>query len=118
TVGSIAFDNTNRYTLNGPGTITLDVSVDHAQINVNSGSHTINAPMIFSNDTDISVLQASSTLTVTSDVIASGVAINKEGPGTLEMKNVRAGALNVDNGKLFITANGTNSGASKVRALS
>jgi hypothetical protein len=118
TVGSIAFDNLNRYTINGPGTITLEVSGDNAQINVSTGSHTINAPMTLHNDTDVTIWQADSTLTVTSDVTATGVAINKFGPGTLEMKNVRAGSLLVDSGKVLITPNGTAAGASKIGLLS
>src|SRR5439155_22469522 len=40
TVGSISFDNSNRYTLAGSA-VTLDVSADDAQINVKNGSHTI-----------------------------------------------------------------------------
>jgi hypothetical protein len=119
TVGSIAFDNANHYTINGPGRITLDVSTDHAQINVSTGSHTIAAPMTFADDTDITVAFASSVLTVTTDVTATGVAINKEGPGTLEMKNVRASALNVDQGTVrILPADGFYTPASLVTSLS
>jgi hypothetical protein len=117
TVGSVAFDNVNRYTLNGPGRITLDVSVGNAQLNVSSGSHTINAPMTFADDTDITVAPASSRLTITSDVTATGVAINKQGPGTLEMKNVRAAALAVNEGAVSVISNGTTTATSKVTAL-
>src|SRR5262249_663017 len=55
TVGQINFDNPNRYTLNGPGRITLQVSTDQAQINVSTGSHTINAPMTLASDTIVTV---------------------------------------------------------------
>ncbi len=110
-MGSIAFDNPNRYTINGPGTITLSVSTDHAQINVNSGSHTINAPMTLLNDTDVTIGSASSTLTITSNVKAGSVTIDKEGLGTLEMKNVRSSGLTVNGGTVFITSNGTSTGS-------
>jgi hypothetical protein len=118
-VGTLAFDNSNRYTVNGPGRITMDVSVDHAQINVNNGSHTINAPMTFADDTDINVVPVGSTLAITSDVTATGVAINKLGPGTLEMKNIRAQSLSVDQGTVRLLLGQTaTSGASKVSSIS
>jgi len=51
-------------------------------------------------------------------VTATGVAINKEGAGVLEMKNIRAGTLNVDAGTVrVLPANGFNTPASKVTAL-
>jgi hypothetical protein len=117
TVGSLAFDNVNRYTLNGPGTITLDVSVDHAQINDNSGSHTINAPMTLMDDTDVTVANATSTLTINSDVNAGTHGLFKQGAGVLAMKNIRAGTIEVDAGTVFVTPNGTTTGASKVNGL-
>ncbi|HEX3359148.1 MAG TPA: aspartyl protease family protein, partial [Tepidisphaeraceae bacterium] len=118
TVGTLAFDNVNRYTINGPGTITMQVSVDQAQINVSTGNHTINAPMTLLNDTDVTVSLASSTLTISSDVNAGTNAVIKDGLGTLEMKNVRAGGLSVNGGTVFITANGTSTGASRITTLS
>ena len=118
TVGSLAFDNANRYTINGPGTITLDVSVDHAQINVNSGSHTINAPMTLLDDTDVNIAQSTSTLTINSDVSAGTHGLFKQGAGVLAMKNIRAGTLEIDAGNVFVTPNGTTTGASKITAFS
>ena len=132
TVGSLAFDNANRYTLNGPGTITLDVSGDHAQINVNNGNHTINAPITLNDDTDVNVPQPTSTLTINSDVNAGTHGLFKSGSGVLEMKNIRAGALQIaggtlnddtgmlpeGGGTLRVLANGTTTGASRITSLS
>jgi hypothetical protein len=74
--------------------------------------------MTFASDTNISVWQASSRLTITSDVTATGKAISKYGPGALEMKNVRAGTLNINQGTVLVTSNGTSAGTSRVSALS
>jgi hypothetical protein len=117
TLGSIKFDNTQRYTINGPGRLTLQTTTGPAQINVASGSHTINAPMTFANDTSITITQASSRLTISSDVTATGVAISKGGLGALEMKNVRASSLSINAGSVLITANGTSTGTSRVSSL-
>jgi hypothetical protein len=119
-VGSIAFDNAFRYMINGPGRITMSVAAtgDSAQLNVVSGSHTINALMTFASDVIANIQSDSSTLTISSDVIATNKSISKEGPGTLEMKNVRAGGLLVDAGKVLITPNATAAGASKIGSIS
>jgi hypothetical protein len=118
TAGTINFDNVNRYTLAGPGRINMQVSVGQAQINLSNGSHTIAAPMTLLNDTAVTVWQASSRLTISNDVTATGKAISKLGAGALEMKNVRAGTLSIGGGTVMITANGTTSGTSRVGALS
>jgi len=44
TVGSMNFDNAHRYTVNGPGAITLDDSFA-ANVHVIQGSHVINAAL-------------------------------------------------------------------------
>ena len=64
TVGSMKFDNANRYTIAGPGTITISAtSTGVGAIEVVSGSHTISAPMNITSNTTIDVGPASSTLT-------------------------------------------------------
>ena len=120
TVGRLVFDNTNRYTLGGAGTITLQTTdgMGDAGINVFSGSHTINAPLTLASDTTIDIAQASSTLTITSDVAASGILINKVGDGTVAMKNVRAGSLALNGGTVSITASGTSTATSVLNSIS
>ncbi len=117
TVGSIKFDNANRYTINGPGRVTLSDYVGQASITVVSGSHTIAAPMTFANNTVISVQSALSTLTLSSDVTATGVAITKNGPGAVEMKQVRSASLSVAAGRLKVLANGTANSAAGTSVL-
>jgi hypothetical protein len=97
--------------------VTLQVSVDQAQINVLNGSHTISAPVTLASDTIVTVGPPAAKLTISSDVSATGRALTKAGPGTLEIKNVRAASLNIAAGKVEVTANGSNTGTSKVTAL-
>lgn len=116
-VGTMNFDNANRYTIAGPGAVTLQVSVDQAQINVLNGSHTISAPVTLASDTVVTVVPPAGKLTISSDVAATGRALIKAGPGALEMKNVRAASLEISAGRVEITSNGSNSGTSKLSAL-
>ena len=117
-LGSIKFDNAGAYTINGPGRLTFETLGRPALIEVVSGSHAINAPLTFLNDATFKVTPAASTLTVSNDVIASGADLFKSGAGNLAMKNVRAGSLAVNEGKVTILPNGSSSGVSNVGGLS
>jgi hypothetical protein len=46
-VGALVFNNSSRYVIAGAGTLSLDVSVDQALIDVRRGSHSINVPTVF-----------------------------------------------------------------------
>lgn len=126
TVGSMTFDSANSYTLAGAGRITLQTTIGTSQntrltvpasVWVGAGSHTISAPMTFASDVTLDFDTPASMLTISSDVTAGTQAITKTGPGTLQMKNVRAGALSVNAGKLTVLQNGGQSGTSKVSSL-
>lgn len=104
TVGSITFDNSNRYTIAGPGTLTLQTSTGPASIHVISGSHTISAPLTFANDTNLTVDSASSTLTISGGIDAAGVTTTKTGPGTVAVGgSMSFGNLAVQQGKLVFS---------------
>ena len=92
TVGTINFDNANRYTISNFGGLLLDVSSGSAGINVASGSHIISTPVTIADPLVVNVIRADSTLSVTSG-ISGPHAVNKVGPGKLEAGNVRAQAL-------------------------
>lgn len=117
TVGVMNFDNANRYTIAGPGRVTLQVSAEQAEIGVSNGSHTISAPMTFASDTNITVWQPASRLLISGDVTSTNKAIAKSGLGVLEMRNVRAGTLTVNAGTVAITAGGGTLGTSRVSHL-
>jgi hypothetical protein len=118
TVGSIKFDNVNRYTIAGPGTLTLQAfSTGTAAIQVVSGSHTISAPLNLLSNTVITVTPATSTLTINGPISAGTMTITKLGAGAAEVLNVRSGALNVNAGTMSILTNGTSAGTSRVGTL-
>ncbi|WP_428937290.1 aspartyl protease family protein [Fontivita pretiosa] len=117
TVGTMNFDNANRYTIAGPGRITMQVSVGSALIGVGSGSHTIAAPITLASDTIVHVAPAASRLTVSGDVVATGVTLTKRGLGMLEMTRVRSAGLNIEDGTVRILSNGSATGTSRVGTL-
>jgi hypothetical protein len=120
TVGSIAFDNANSYTLSG-ASITLDVLIsDRASINVLNGSHTISAPLVLNKDVNLNVAPAASLLDLTGPITSPLKLIEKQGAGAAQVQAINAYALNVTGGKFKISAKGApNSltGASLVRQL-
>jgi hypothetical protein len=63
--------------------------------------------MTFASDTSVLVLPPAAKLTISSDVIATGRLITKDGAGTLEMKNVRADRLQIDAGTVQIRPSAT-----------
>jgi GH35 family endo-1,4-beta-xylanase len=125
TAGMLVFEHATRsYTINasGSGSITLagynNASGHAARIYVKSGSHTINAPMTLSDNTEIQIDPAGAVLTISNDVSASSATITKLGAGTVQMKNVRAAGLTVNAGTLRVMPNGTIAGQSVVGTLS
>jgi len=61
TAGSLTFNNINRYTLAGTGSLTMATGYGSAAINIATGSHMINASMVLANDT---VVHATGALTL------------------------------------------------------
>jgi hypothetical protein len=115
--GKIEFDHTSAYTIAGSNPITLDVAVGNAQITVNSGSHTISAPLTLFDNTVISVVPAGSNLLLTGAITASSVNLTKTGAGRLTVNNVRAAGLTINGGTLAIAPNGDSAGASGLGPL-
>src|SRR5439155_2300260 len=118
TVGSLKFDNANRYTIAGPGAITLEaMSTGTSQINVVSGSHTISAPLVINSDTTITVTPSSGSLNLSGTIDAGSVTLTKAGAGMLAMTHIRAGALAINQGAVSVNSNGTNTATSKIKSL-
>lgn len=117
TVGSINFDNANRYTIAGGGTLRLDDSYA-GRINVLSGSHTIEANVNFARDTTVHVAAPGSTLTATNAYSYDGLSrLIKTGPGRVELPRVTNSRLTIDAGTVAILPNGTSAATSRVRKL-
>jgi fibronectin-binding autotransporter adhesin len=95
TVGEIYLNNAAAYTLGGTG-LTLDNNTEPALVNVESGSHTITAPLTLSGDTTLN-LSASTLLTLGAATGASA-SLSAQGNGTLALAgelSVQALSLNV-----------------------
>jgi hypothetical protein len=106
TLGVINFDHpSSSYTLAASGTnsLMMDVSSGQAAINVISGNHTISAPVTLNDDTTITVTPATSTLSVTGNLTATGKTITKAGLGAVQFQNVQATGLNVTAGTVSIS---------------
>jgi hypothetical protein len=115
-VGTVSFNSAQRYTLGGPGTLNL-ASSGTSLIEVVSGSHTIAAPVHFSNSATLSV-GTSSTLTMSGEMSSDpSVKLTKSGAGTLEVKRVRASSLTVAQGRVRVLSNGSNAALSRLGTL-
>ena len=114
TVGTLNFNNANGYLVSGSMPITIDMgSNTPGAINVTNGSHLVSAPIAFARDTTLTVTNATDTLKLTGNLTASAVTLTKQGSGTLEVPNLIAAGVNVNDGKLRIAASG-GTGVSKI----
>jgi hypothetical protein len=85
-LGAVVFDSAALYTLAGPGTLTLQASSGHAEINITSlsGPHVILAPVKLLSPLDIDV-ESAAALTLAGPIDNSaGLTIRKIGPGTVD----------------------------------
>ena len=80
TVGEIFFNNSKAYTLGGTG-LTIDNDTPPALINVESGSHTVVAPLTLNSDTTLNL--SSSTLLTLGSTSGSSASLTAQGNGTL-----------------------------------
>jgi hypothetical protein len=111
TVGRMDFDNLNRYTIGGSGSLFFDVSAGDAVISVASGSHTILLPITLNDPTRVDVISANSTLQLRGAIKFSDTnKLIKRGAGTLEVNNLRDGRLDINEGTVKVT--GGSAGAS------
>jgi hypothetical protein len=120
TVGALGFDADFSYTVAGAGTITLDVSVGNASVDVNFGNHTIAAPLLLADDTVFNIAPMDGKLTVSGPFTAGltgNVKVTKTGFGELQLPSVRAGALKLDAGQVTIAPNGTATAVSRLGSL-
>jgi beta-glucanase (GH16 family) len=115
---TLTFDNANQYTVAGTQTLTLSVTGGTPSINVLSGSHDITAPLALTQNTQVTVSPAGSTLTVSNLRPASNIVLTKNGNGALAVNNLRMNGVVANSGTIRITQGGTNNGASKIGTIS
>jgi autotransporter-associated beta strand protein len=103
TVGTLEFNNTNKYTVSGSG----QIHIAGAGVVTNTlGSHDVTAPVVLDAATTVTVTAGALKMT---DLTATGQALTKAGAGTLEVDKVRSSAaLTVSAGTLKMTSSGGN----------
>ena len=99
---NLTFNNVNAYTLAGTKTISIAGATATPAVSVVLGNHVISAPVTFVNDTRVDVA-ASSSLTLSGVVTATGRNLFKQGAGTLSMTAGPVNSLTVSAGTLKLT---------------
>jgi T5SS/PEP-CTERM-associated repeat protein len=120
TVGQIVFAGSEPYALAGAHAITLDANSGQAVVEVQSGNHVISAPVTLNDDLTFNVASQSG-LTLSGNLTATGSNVTKDGLGSVQLENVRAASLAVNQGIVSVrvkpTANDP-AGTSVVQSLS
>ena len=117
-LGLLQLTNTSGYTISGTGTLNLVNSNRGAgAIDVVSGNQVISAPISPERSGMFTVLDPTASLSLTGIVDTVGKDFRKDGPGSMDVANVRANSLKVSAGTLTIRPNGTAAGVSKVTSL-
>jgi autotransporter-associated beta strand protein len=83
TLGALELDSADRYDVEGPSTIAMQVGTGNARINNKAGSHTISAPLALTSGTNVTVAVESDALTIDGGIVDSAGGLTKLGPGTL-----------------------------------
>src|SRR5262249_5906374 len=91
----IQFDNSNSYTLAGPGSLILDNAGSAGRIEVLTGHHTIAAPI----------------------VLADAASIDIAPKALLSVQRLRGKSLSITNGLVQIIPNGGNDGTSDLTGI-
>ena len=105
TVGAIVFDNANSYTIapGTGGTLTLNNGLANALVTVNSGSHTIAAPVALAGNANLTAATGS-TLTISGSISGAGKTLTANGTGTVVLSgnNSYSGATTIAAGTLDV----------------
>ncbi len=118
TVGGIIFNNSNKYTISGTNTLTIDTPSSTALVIVNGGSHDITAPVSLAKSTLFNITGSTNKLKIT-NLSAGSASVTKTGDGTLEVNQVQtSGALTVNGGVLEVTLGGGSTGVVSSSGLS
>ena len=80
TVGTIRFNNSNSYLLAGNGTLTVQVTTGSGVVDVQSGTHKINLPLVFASNTNLNVA-AGATLKISDPVTVNAGTQVTQTPG-------------------------------------
>ena len=115
TVGTLIFNNANKYTISGSQTLTLQASSGDAAIQVINGTHELAAPLVLASNTDVTVSNAADTLIISGAISGTGTGLNKFGSGTLTLSGGSnyTGGTTLSQGTLNVT--GTMAGGGNIQ---
>ncbi len=104
TLGTLVFNNLNSYTISpgtGFATLTMNNGASNSSISDNGGSHSIAVPVAFATNTNITVLNTPTTLTISGNLNGTG-SLTKLGSGTLSLTGSPgySGTTTVSGGRL------------------
>jgi hypothetical protein len=132
-VAAVKFDSAGSYTLAGTNALTLMSDEDRSPVVLTAlaGNHTISAPVIIGEPSAgglanigprlaVANILGNSRLTISNNVTSSGASafdFNKNGTGTLEMKNVRARIVKVNEGTLRVLPGASPDSTSRMNLL-
>ncbi|HRK29777.1 MAG TPA: hypothetical protein PLD59_01760 [Tepidisphaeraceae bacterium] len=105
TAGTVRFNNLNAYTVGGTQTLTLNSASGQATLRVQSGNHTISAPIHSSDDLFIAVESATDSLTLSGDLtFDANTNLTRAGGGSLSLKSAKVNSLTVGTGTMVLLA--------------
>jgi len=103
TLGTLNFNNANKYALVGAGSLSMQVSSGSAAINVDQGTQEINLPLTLVSNT-IATIQSGATLIIGDPMtLNSGITLNVTGGGTMNIESL----VNLGSGSSISVADGT-----------
>jgi len=109
TVGTINFNNTNKYVLSGAASLTMQVSSGSAQINVGTSggsvqTQEINLPLTIASNTVFNVPTAGSELLIANPItVNSGISVTTTGSGSVVYQSL----ITLDSGASLAIPNST-----------
>jgi hypothetical protein len=103
TLGTLNFNNANKYALVGAGSLTMQVSSGSAAINIDQGTQEINLPLTLASNT-VATIQSGATLIIGDPMtLNSNITLNVTGGGTMDIESL----VNLGNGASISVAGGT-----------
>ena len=91
TVGSVAFNNLQPYTLAGAALTLASAGAEPAEIKADSGVHTVTAPLTLAGETVVRA--AAGAVVALNGNVSGSTALTVEGPGALALPNVSGLAI-------------------------
>ena len=84
TVGTLRFNNANRYNITGNGSLAIETSSGSGLIDVQAGSQKINLPLFFNSDSNVTVAGGAELLISNPVTIRANKTVTKTGAVTIE----------------------------------